>query len=148
MKKKMFQENVNPFSLKPRRDILRHENTLRGIPADTLSCCHPRVEPVLLLVSTYSRHLFKDFSVSSSSLADREGQDPASEQTNKNLCFNFQISQRKKTLFISHMYVQIKSPTSLRSSHSPFPFTPATQLTATRSWDTENGHFPQNEKAL
>ena len=89
MKKKMFQENVNPFSLKPRRDILRHENTLRGIPADTLSCCHPRVEPVLLLVSTYSRHLFKDFSVSSSSLADREGQDPASEQTNKNLCFNF-----------------------------------------------------------
>ena len=60
----------------------------------------------------------------------------------------FKLSQRKKTLFILHMYVQIKSPTSLRSSHSPFPFTPATQLTATRSWDTENGHFPQNDKAL
>lgn len=85
---------------------------------------------------------------SSSSLADREGQDPASEQTNKIYVLIFKLSQRKKTLFISHMYVQIKSPTRLRSSHSPFPFTPATQLTATRSRDTENGHFPQNDKAL
>lgn len=79
--------NVSHLSLKPNRNILGHKITLWDISADT-SCFHPRAEPAFFLVSTYSRHPFKDLSVSGSSQADREGQELAAVQTKRIFCFS------------------------------------------------------------